>query len=190
MNKKYKLRDKILFYIYNIIFNSSLIYFVFFYIVLAISMFIGSSCTKQNIVKNINSCDGLIIYSFLISIILFEIFFLIIKFISLPMIYKCSKNDFFKQFLEHFITTNNKKRIIILYKILIGDIIIWILNILIISIIITIFITKNFQESIIYCSSIQFLFFGVLSFGGALPCYLSFLLWYKWTHRKKINTNN
>ena len=185
MNNKYKFSDKILFFIYNLLFNSSLLYFFIFYIDLAIAMFLGSLYGNNDLSENLNYTDGFIIISFFTLTCMFEVFFIITKFISMPLIYKYSENLFFKDFLDNLISVNLISKVKILLKIFIFDTVICLFNIAFVAILLTIFIKSSLQENIIYCASIQFLFFGILSVGGVTTCYLFFLLWYKLTHRNK-----
>lgn len=185
MNNKYKLKDKFLFFIYNLFFNSSLIYFVVLFINLTISMFFGSLYRNIDTSEDFNNSDGLTILSFFLLTSLFEIFFIIMKFISMPLIYKYSKNQFFKNFLDNLIYISVKEKMKIFFKIFIFDIIVSSIIVLIVAILLKIFFKESFQEQIFFCAGIQILFIGVFSIGGVFPCYLFFFLWYKLTHRNK-----
>ena len=97
-----------------------------------------------------------------------------------PVLYKIKFLSNIKNFLERFATDKNFL-IKVLFSILIFDIIVYMLT--------TFFIDMDHHWRYIENLRIN-LFIYLMTFGGVLPCYLSFLLWYKWTHRKQINTNN
>ena len=178
MKEKYKLQDKFLFYIYNVIFSSfftTSLYFIFSEnLSFSLNYFIN---------KDIPTEFDIQLITFLFFLLIFWLFFLFIKLIFLPLLYKYSKNSYTKNFLTNIATINFKEKTVILLKILFFDTVIAFFSILIHSII-HYFIFGNFVMQVYNSIGSQILC-AIYSLGGALPCYLSFLIWYKWTHRKK-----
>ena len=119
-------------------------------------------------------------FSIGLSIKICPIISLLLKILIFPILYKIKFFSNIKDFLKKF-ATDKKFLIKILFLILIFDIIVYMLT--------TFFIDMDHLWRYIENLRIN-LFIYLMTFGGVLPCYLSFLVWYKRTHRKKINTNN
>lgn len=186
MNKDNQTIQKLYFVLYNLFFHSSLSYFIAAIVILFVSVYIGYLCFLKNC--NIDKCEEIITSVGFLLVLLYLIVFFIVKFISLPLIYKYTKNNFFKDFLEKLASEKTKNKIIILLKILRFDIVMAILSIIIMFAIDVIFLDASCtRENIIFCTKMHFIFW-MISLGGVLPCYLSFLLWYKFFNKKVKKT--
>ena len=106
---------------------------------------------------------GLPFFSFLFKILIF------------PVLYKIKFFSKIKDFLEKF-ATDKIFSIKLLFSVLIFDIIVCML---------TVFFRVMYFNSFYMNETKECFWLYLFTFGGVLPCYLSFLLWYKWTHRKK-----
>ena len=117
-----------------------------------------------------NFSDNVLSYSFIFGILIFSILFKILIF---PILYKINFLSNIKDFLKKF-ATDKKFLIKILFSVLIFDIIVYLLSV---------FLLTGHSNNFDYIYHIKdcFMMF-LLTFGGVLPCYLSFLLWYKITH--------
>ncbi|MBQ2643984.1 hypothetical protein IJG14_00245 [bacterium] len=125
-----------------------------------------------------NLVDNFIVYFLFFG---FPIVSMLIKIFIFPILYKIKFLSNIKDFLERFATDKNFL-IKVLFSVLIFDIIVYLL---------TIFFDESHYINPDYINKIKGSF-GVylLAFFGVLPCYMSFLIWYKWTHRKQISRNN
>nr|MCR5260574.1 hypothetical protein [Candidatus Gastranaerophilales bacterium] len=109
----------------------------------------------------------------------FPIISILVKILIFPILYKIKFFSNIKDFLERF-ATDKIFLIKVLSSILIFDIIVYLLT--------TFFLDSNHYWR--YTENLKInLPFYLWAFFGVLPCYLSFLLWYKWTHRKKHSEN-
>ncbi|MCR5260412.1 MAG: hypothetical protein K6C94_01090 [Candidatus Gastranaerophilales bacterium] len=120
-----------------------------------------------------NFSDYVFIYLFVFGI---PICSMLLKILIFPLLYKIKFLNNIKDFLEKFATDKNFS-IKILFSVLIVDIIVYLL---------TVFLLERPYTTPAYFDAIKESVWGILfTVGGVLPCYLSFLIWYKWTHRKK-----
>ncbi|MBQ2644754.1 hypothetical protein IJG14_04175 [bacterium] len=118
--------------------------------------------------------NGIILYCLFFG---FPIISILLKILVFPVLYKIKFFSNIKDFLERFATDKNFL-IKVLFSVLIFDIIVYLLSVFLFTKKLNIYELK--EAFIMYL----FVFFGVL------PCYLTFLLWYKWTHRKKSEQIN
>ncbi|MCR5261103.1 MAG: hypothetical protein K6C94_04620 [Candidatus Gastranaerophilales bacterium] len=125
---------------------------------------------KYNHVENF--ADNVFIYSLIFVI---PIFSMLLKILIFPFLYKIKFLSNIKDFLKKFATDKNFS-IKILFSALIFDIIVYL---------ITVFLLEKQLVNPDYIDAIkESALVFVFTFFGVLPCYLSFLIWYKWTHRK------
>ncbi len=191
MNKNNQIIHKLYFVLYNLFFHSSLSYFIASIVILVISIYFDPLSMTSGLSKNCNLdiCDETALQSCFLLGLLYSIVFFIVKFISLPLIYKHTENNFFKDFLEKLASEKTKNKIIILLKILLFDAVMAIFSIIIMLAVIIIFIHEtNIRENIIFCTNMHFVFW-IFSLGGVLPCYLFFLLWHKFFNKKVKKLN-
>ncbi len=147
---------------YNLFFSACLFQFLFVFI---LPIGVENLLTPS---ENTNPDTRFIVYFFIC--IFAEILYLLIKFNSLKIIYKYSKNQYFINFLNKLIKTND---FIIEKQILIFDIIV-LLPFIIVHLILELYagITNPFE---ILRNTSSFIFeIWTLSIGGVLPCYLLF----------------
>ena len=119
-----------------------------------------------------NFADNVFWYSFLFGI---PIFSMLLKILVFPILYKIKFLSNIKDFLERFATDKKYLKKVLLFIFLL-DVIFHLFYLIVME-------DKNFICLIYDFKDI--VFFYLLTFFGVLPCYLSFLIWYKWTHRKK-----
>ncbi|MBQ2644753.1 hypothetical protein IJG14_04170 [bacterium] len=99
-------------------------------------------------------------------------FSILLKILIFPILYKIKFFSNIQDFLKRFATDKNFL-IKVLFSILIFDIIVYLLT----TFFTDIDHTWRYTENLITNLPIY-----LMTFGGVLPCYLTFLLWYKWTH--------
>ena len=120
-----------------------------------------------------NLADNFLVYFLFFG---FPIISMLLKILIFPILYKIKFFSNIKDFLERFVTDKNFL-IKVLFSVLIFDIIMYIL---------TIFFDESHHINPDYINELKETFIlYLLAFFGVLPCYLSFLFWYKFTHRKK-----
>ena len=171
-------KDKLLFALYNFIF-SSMIYTLFYSVITEFISFVFCMLVLPKEFDEPVTFKTTIV--FFLLLIAFWLIFVLIKFISIPLIYKYSKNQFFKENLNNFLTVDKKEKIRILLEFLLYDIIISL-----IFLFISVITNKegNLSSQIVSYIKIQG-FCWLYSIGGGFSFFFFFLLWDKLTHRNK-----
>lgn len=177
--------DKCLFWLFNIFFASAIVFYVAFYCFANLTTsFREFLYLNDNYVDNAGS-DILTVLFFIILFGIFCFLHIVIKFTSLQLIYKRAKNKYFTKYLEKFAVSNNKNAFATIGKMLALDAILSVF-VMLVYFLIKIktapcyYITDDiisavFSQTICY-------FYAV---GGVTPCYIVFLIWYKFKHRKQ-----
>ncbi len=177
--------DKCLFWLFNIFFASAIIFYGAFYCFANLTTsFREFLYLNNNYVDNAGS-DILTVLFFIILFGIFCFLHIVIKFTSLQLIYKRTKNKYFTKYLEKFAASNSKRAFVTIGKMLALDAILSVF-VMLVYFLIKIktapcyYITDDiisavFSQTICY-------FYAV---GGVTPCYIVFLIWYKFKHRKQ-----
>ena len=177
--------DKCLFWLFNIFFASAIIFYGAFYCFANLTTsFREFLYLNNNYVDNAGS-DILTVLFFIILFGIFCFLHIVIKFTSLQLIYKRTKNKYFTKYLEKFAASNSKRAFVTIGKMLALDAILSVFVMLVFFFIKIktapcYYITDDiisavFSQTICY-------FYAV---GGVTPCYIVFLIWYKFNHRKQ-----
>ena len=171
-------KDKLLFALYNFIF-SSMIYTLFYFVITGFISFVFCMLLFPKEFDEPITLKSTIL--FFLLLIVFWLIFVLIKFISILLVYNYPDNLYFKQLLDKLVSANTKEKVRILLEFLLYDIIISL-----IFLFISVITNKegNLSSQIVSYIKIQG-FCWLYSIGGGFPCYLFFLLWHKFTHRNK-----
>lgn len=177
--------DKCLFWLFNIFFASAIIFYGAFYCFANLTTsFREFLYLNNNYVDNAGS-DILTVLFFIILFGIFCFLHIVIKFTSLQLIYKRTKNKYFTKYLEKFAVSNNKNAFVTIGKMLALD------AILSVFVMLVYFLIKIKTAPCYYITDdiISAVFFQTICYfyavGGVTPCYIVFLIWYKFKHRKQ-----
>lgn len=177
--------DKCLFWLFNIFFASAIIFHIAFYSFANLTTsFREFLYLNDNYVNNTNS-DILTVLFFIILFGIFCFLHIVIKFTSLQLIYKRAKNKYFTKYLEKLAPSNNKSAFVTIGKMLALDAFVSVF-VMLVYFLIKIktapcyYITDDIISAVF--SQTMCYFYAV---GGVTPCYIVFLIWYKFKHRKQ-----